>query len=310
MLSGYIAAIVFLFCLTGGIYCFGYAARRTNAFWVAQLEVIAGFLIVTIILLTTEKISVRNLVMKPGMQQWCWLGMAGITGYIGGNYFTLLNLRAMGEKGNSLLSPVITAVASLAGVLVFKEKINGAGITGIIICLAAVSFFLLNKNSTPAKPIVRISNKKAIVSAAGVVCCVTLTIIFSVKGAAGSALSIYHDIWLRLLVAFIFASILNILKRPDEQTTVTDKNTRLYAVIITGVVLQTVAAAYLWFYATLAIGIASFQTIVALLPFLIYFIDSVVLSKPVSARYFLLTAFFAFLGVCLLVWQNEISQMF
>ncbi|HMG67327.1 MAG TPA: hypothetical protein VK588_06560, partial [Chitinophagaceae bacterium] len=113
-----------------------------------------------------------------------------------------------------------------------------------------------------------------------------------------------------LLVAFIFASILNILKRPDEQTTVTDKNTRLYAVIITGVVLQTVAAAYLWFYATLAIGIASFQTIVALLPFLIYFIDSVVLSKPVSARYFLLTAFFAFLGVCLLVWQNEISQMF
>ena len=83
MIVGYLAAILFIIFLCVGIYLFGYASRRADALYVTTLEVIiATFLLIPIIIIS-DKISFVELFTIPSKANWCWLGAAGICGFLG-----------------------------------------------------------------------------------------------------------------------------------------------------------------------------------------------------------------------------------
>lgn len=192
------ASLLFLICLTAGIYFYGYAARNANALYVVALEIICGCIVIIPVVLFLDGLRFTELFTKPQKENWLWLGAASVFGFIGGNFFSLINLRTAGERSNSLLSPAITATAVVASAFVFNEVITATKVAGIIITLSAVTYFLFYKTKDE-----RINTKPftALWSGAATIVCITLTIICSIKGTMHTQLSIMHSVWLRLIDA-------------------------------------------------------------------------------------------------------------
>ncbi len=215
-------------------------------------------------------------------------------GYAGGNYFSLLNLKAVGEKSNSLLSPAITATVIVLSFFIFDEKLVWRQWIGIMLVLISVIYFLLQPKTTI------LSNKKNTGFISGLMCviCISLTIICSIKGA-NSNITFLQAIWIKLLLALIFIVIgLSFIK---EKIILNKHPLKFYMIVVVAVICQTIVANYLWFYASFHLGIAVFQLILATLPLCVYAVDVYILKKSANAPLFLLVSVVAALGICLVV---------
>ena len=294
---GYIAAILFIICVCAGIYLFGYAARKADALFITTLEVVIAIVLLLPIIMVSDRISFFELFTKPHKENWLWLGGAGIFGFIGGNYFSLINLRTAGERINSLLSPAITAVSIITAIIIFNERLTIINVTGCIITLSAVIVFILFKTKH-----LQIQKTSAALSSSGsVIVCITFTIVFSILGSLHSTLSILHSIWIRLLVALPILLIVQLfLRRP-----VGGLSPKFFASVAGGVIIQTIISNYLWFYCTFKIGISTFQIIIATLPFFVYTIDVYILKRTQSSFYFLITALLAVFGIAIVMSQPQ-----
>lgn len=189
---GYLAAFVFIILLVIGIYSFGYAAKRSSLFFVLLLETILGLLIIFPLLIAADSLTVFQIFNKPDLNNWLWLGAAAIFGFVGGNYFSLLNLLLAGEKINSLLSPAITALTIVLSFFFLNEHLSGQQWCGIIITLVTIVWFLLQRDTS----VVKWSTGPA-VSGILTIICIALTIICTIKGA-GNKVTFLQAIWIRL----------------------------------------------------------------------------------------------------------------
>ena len=297
MITGYLATLLFIISLVAGMYLFGYAVRKTSALYVTLLEIVAGIIILFPLIYFENKGSVTGLFTAPVKENWLWLGAAALFGFAGGNYFTLVNLKTAGERWNSLLSPAITVVIITGGIFFFKEKINFQSGTGILITLLAVIFFLLfraGKEKEVNNPLI------AVTSSMASILCISLSVLFSIKGVQTGNITFLHAIWLRLIIALPFAAILYFLFLPSKQVR-NSKGIILYTVIALGVICQTILANYLWFYATFKIGITSFQLIIATFPLWVYAADVYLFKKTTSSTIFIVTSLIAAVGIFLAV---------
>lgn len=291
---GYAAAILFVVLLTAGIFCFAYAVKRSSAQFVVLLELLFGVILILPILLFSDELNFPEIFTLPNKSNWLWLALAGITGFAGGNYFSLINLKYAGEKINALLSPAITALAVTLSWFVFKDALTMLQWTGIAIALTAVTIFLFSiKSSNDSNP-----NLKGAWSGVVTVVLISASIIFSIKGASDN-ISIFHAMWLRLLFALAVAVIAMLFKPSDVKA---HQSTKFYLLIIAGVFIQTIAAGYLWFYASFNIGVPAFQTIIATLPLWVYAADVYLLRKTKPSILFLITSVIALGGIVMVMW--------
>ncbi|MBC7391406.1 MAG: DMT family transporter [Opitutaceae bacterium] len=295
MLTAYLLTFLFIVSLTIGIYLFGYAARQASIIHVTALEIFWGLLLIGPILIFVEKLNFLELFTKPNEESWLWLGSAAAFGVIGGNYFSLLNLKLSGERTNSLLSPSITACTIVSSVLFLNENITITKLLGLLVTLGSVLFFVILQ--TKKNNVIKNSLRQIGASIATILC-ITLSIIFSIKGTMYSQLSIMHSIWLRLIIALPFMLILLFI---TKKKIVTKGSAKYFFAIIGGVVAQTIVASYLWFYCTYKIGISSFQIIISTLPFFVYTVDVYIFKKTKPSLYFLLTAILALIGIWIVV---------
>ena len=294
MLSGYLTAFAYLICLTASIFLFGYAARKATAIAITFLEVVLGLTFITLLLLFQQNLQLRELFTKPSAENWLYLGLAAISGFVGANYFSLKNLKWGGETLNSLLSPAITAAVVLLSVWIDKTTLSFAQSVGVILTLGAVvGFLIFNKG----KRIAVVQHSKALWSGVATIVCMTATIIFSVKGALHGSVSIFHILWLRLFLALPL--VLGLLFFEKNKTL--SFGSKFYIVIVCAVFLQTIAGSYLWFSASFQIGIPVFQTLIATVPLLTYAVDVCVFKKSSFSFAFLFAAVVAVAGVVVLM---------
>ena len=245
---GYLAALFVVLSLTASIYLFSYAAKQSSLLYILFLETAIGLVLILPLLFFIDKLTLTEIFTKPTKENWCWLGAAAFFGYVGGNYFSLVNIKTAGQKVNALLSPAITATAIIFSFFIFKEKLTALQWLGIIIVLAAVAYFLLQNNSYE-----KTTNKnQGIISGVLTVLCISATIICSIKGADKN-ISLLHAIWIRLLIAFIFILIPVLIN--CKKTIPKNHTLKFYTIVIFTVITQTIIGNYLWFYATSLIGI-------------------------------------------------------
>ena len=291
---GILVAFVVVIMLTAGIYLFGYAARLSTLMQVLFLETIIGLVLIYPLLIWVDHLSFIQIFTTPHKETWFWLGGAAFFGYVGGNYFSLMNLKAVGEKSNSLLSPAITVSAIVLSFFVFGKKLLWQQWLGVIIVLSAVVYFLLKSPTTGS---FKIKNTGFI---SGLMCiiCISLTIIFSIKGAS-SNITLLHAIWIRLLLALLFITPVFIFSKKQKLSN--RHSLKFYIVIVLGVICQTIIASYLWFYASFKLGISVFQLILATLPLFVYAVETYILKKTALAPLFLIVSLIAAVGICLVV---------
>ena len=279
-------------CTTIGIYLFGYAARHASALFVAALEIFIGCGVIIPLLLFTERLSLTQIFAEPRQENWLWLGAASVFGFVGGNLFSLINLKSAGERTSSLLSPAITASTILLSVSGFNEPITSLKIAAFIVTLSAVILFITLRTKGQQQK----KSATALWSAAATVICITLSIICSVRGVIDTHLSIMHSVFLRLIIALPLLSIALLLAKVQKLFSFVSP-LKFYSAVAGGVIAQTVLAGYLWFYCTYNIGISTFQIIISTLPFFVYAMDVYVFKRTKASPYFLLTAFIAVVGI-------------
>lgn len=291
---GYLAAFSVVVLFGIGIYSFGYAVRNSSLLYVLLLECLSGLIFIFPLLLFIDKITVAEIFHKPQNENWLWLSAAAITGVIGGNYFSLLNLKTAGEKINSLLSPAITAFTIVLSYIFFKERLSLLQTFGVLVTIGSVVCFLLMQ-----KDKIDLKDKwLAVFSSIMTIICISLAIICSIKGATHNV-TFLHAIWLRLLFALPLIVLAFFLQK--RKMNISSGKSKLYFVIFCGVICQTILAGYLWFYASFSIGISVFQIIMATLPLCIYAVDVYVLKKSKPSVLFLLAAAFAGAGIWLVM---------
>ena len=291
---GLVAAFVVVVMLTAGIYLFGYAARISSLLFVLFLETIIGLILIFPLLIWVDHLSIKQIFANPHKENWYWLAAAAFFGYVGGNYFSLMNLKAVGEKSNSLLSPAITATAIALSFFVFGEKLLWQQWMGVLIVLGSVVYFLLQPKSHNAFE----EKNTGFVSGLMCVICISITIICSIKGA-NSNITLLQAIWIRLLLAL--SIIAPVLFFSGQKKDAGNHSLKFYTIIILGVICQTIIANYLWFYSSFHLGISVFQLILATLPLFVYAVDIFIFKKTANAPLFLLVSIVAAVGICLVV---------
>jgi len=291
---GYFVAFSDVALFVIGIYCFGYAARKSSLLYVLLLGTVIGLILIFPLLLYFDKLTIQQIFQTPQAHNWYWLSAASVFGFVGGNYFSLLNLRTAGEKINSLLAPAITALTIGLGYLVFEEQLQLHQWFGIMVTLGVIVWFLIKNGQQSSTAY----NTIGFVSGALTIICLSLSIVCSIKGATNSV-TFFQAIWMKLLVALFVIFIAFIghaknIKRPKL-------NSKFYFIILTGVVCQTILADYLWYYASFEIGINIFQVILATLPLWLYAVDVYVLKKSKPSVLFLSVAVIAGMGILLVM---------
>lgn len=291
---GYLAAFSEILFLVIGIYCFGYASRKSSLLYVLFLETLFGLIIIFPLLLFFDKLTVKQILGAPQAGNWYWLAAASVFGFVGGNYFSLLNLRTAGEKINSLLSPAITALAIVLSYFVFKETLQLHQWIGAFITLGIIIWFLLEKKNGSKVAY----NHKRFLSGSLTIICISLTIICSIKGASNTV-TYFQAIWIRLLIAMFIVFVAFIFRKKKEKSV--KLNPKFYFIIFIGVLCQTVLGDYLWFYASFRIGVDMFQIILSTLPLWLYAIDVYILEKSKPNLLFLLASLIALFGILLVL---------
>ena len=288
---GIFYAFLVVILLAAGIYLFGYVVRNSSLLFVLFLETVLGILFIFPLLFFVDGLELNQIFTTLGYNNWAWLIAAAIFGYIGGNYFSLLNLKYAGEKANSLLSPAITATALVAGYFVFEEHLSLKEWVGVLLTLLAVIYFLLQKQGT----LNTLKLRSVFVSGMLTILFITLTIICSLK-AIDSNLKLFQAIWLRLLIAFVIILPIAIKKLPKA---IFNQPRKFYVVLCAAVLVQTILANYLWFYSSLTIGISLFQTILATLPLFVFATEALIFKKAKPSLSFFIVAAVALAGISL-----------
>jgi drug/metabolite transporter (DMT)-like permease len=297
LLTAYCIVALFLLLLAIAIFCFTEVIKELPPFIVAQQEIVIATLFIAIGLILFGHVNIVTLFTLPTVSNWFWLGLSGIIFFVGGNYHALRNMQFTGEGNNSLLSPVITVVTSLLAVIFLNDKLTALGFIGLLTTVVAVAAYQYKQ--VTFKP-----TKQGFISGWVCIICTSLGIICAIKGTMGSQISLFHSIFLRLFPVFILVLLFNIINK-QKLWQVTLKTTRKsLLVLLVAIVLQTIIASYLWFIASLTLGVSKFQVLIALLPFVVVIIDTVILKrKPLTYRFYL-TALLAFIGVLLMFWQD------
>ena len=288
---GYLAAFSVVFLLIIGIYSFGYAAKQTSLLFVLLLETIFGLVIILPLMFLVNGISLKEIFYLPTQHNWMWLSAASLLGFVAGNYFSLMHIRTAGEKLNSLLSPAITAFTIGLSYFIFHDKLAAHQWLSILLVLITIIYFLVKQSGVISYK----QNGKTIFSGIATIICISFTIICTIKGVGN--LPFLLAIWLRLFIAFLLIAPAFIISYKTKKTI--PINPLFYIAILLGVLTQTIAAAYLWLYATFHISITIFQVILATLPLFMYAIDVYLLKKSTPSILFLITAFIAGVGIVL-----------
>jgi drug/metabolite transporter (DMT)-like permease len=290
---GYLAAFAVVFLMIVATYCFGYVAKQASLLYLILLETFVGVVILLPLMVLIDKINIGEIFTRPTKENWLWLGAASIFGFALGNYFSLMHIRTAGEKVNSLLSPAITALTIALSFFVFKEKLTTRQWLGVFITISIIAYFLFKQSGIGN---LKILNQN-IFSGIATIISISFTIICTIKGVG--KLPFLLAIWLRLFVAFIIILVLFILKK--EWRNYKPTKALFYPVIILSVLVQTIAAAYLWLYASSQISLAIFQVILATFPLFMYAVDVYLLKKSASAYLFLFVALIAGAGIVLAI---------
>ena len=294
MNTGYIDAAMFLVIYTAAIYVFAYLVKRTNVFWLTSIGIIGGVFLILLYLFIIEKASIHSLVSLPSKTALVWLSAAGFLSFIGGNLFSLINLKEGNAGTNSLLAPFITIVSSILAIFFLNEKVSANASIGIIITSFSVLYYL-------AKPVANKKiNVKSLVS--GVICVLFISadIICSIKGASKTNISLFHSIFIKLFAMLPFACLLLFFQSNKKQPSYSNNNFIL--LLVFGILLQVVLPNFFWFRASLKLGTTNFQIIIALLPFCIGLVDAFLIKKKQLDKTFYLSALFAIIGIAIFFW--------
>ena len=308
-MKGEYFGILTALCWAVGIFPFTLSTKYFLATHVNLMRLMLALVVLCPFILIKEDISFTNLFIKPGFQNWFWLGLSGVVGLALGDYFSFSAFKAIGAKNSSIFSTLAPGSAILFGYAMLGETINAIGITGILITVCGILFISLQQKES--------QNKLSLIGvghAIGAALCQGAGLVLAKKAYQNNDIVIahFHAAWLRIFASVFILLLLSLLGKEIKiilRNLVNPNNKKGLIFLGLGTFSGTILGLTFAMQTISTIDSAVAQTIFSLVPVfaipLAYLFHKEKITLPI-----IIGALIAISGVFILIWRNNLTAMF
>ena len=301
-----------------GIFPFTEAARRLGPNAVNHFRLVLAVLFLTIISIIFLPTSLVELFTSPQTEHWIYFGLSGVVGLALGDYFGFTSFAILGARVGSIFSTLATAAALITAYFVIGERINLIGIIGILITIGGVIWLTMSRRSQSEMKDHEHGNVKlGVVFGVLSAVCQGVGVVLANKGftykQAEGDLAFFHATWLRMISATVIIYIITISRGKLKEITQPVLDNKNNGIIYTlgGTIFGPVIGVSLSMYAVSLLqdkpSIA--QTIFSLVPVFVLPLSYLFYKEKITARA-ILGATIAIIGVMILIWREQLVQLF
>jgi drug/metabolite transporter (DMT)-like permease len=311
---GYAAAFITLICWTVGTFSFAKASQLYPPKSINRIRLLYAAVLLSVITFFAGDVSVATLFSKPLPEHWLWLGVSGVLGLSIGDHFAFTAYKLMGSSRTSLFNTFAPGAALFGGYFLLGEAVNMIGIFGIVVSVSGIVWFLQSNRKQTETTVKNEQLTKGIIYATLGALCQGLGLVFAKKGlmldAEYGKLMPLHATWIRMVSATVVIYVVGVFKTNllTEFKAITFSKTILKPVFI-GTLFGPVIGVSMSLYAASYIEVSLAQTIFSLLPISVI-ITAVVLGKERIEPKSLVAALISVVGVFVLVWRDELLNLF
>ena len=285
-------AILLVLCMAANIKLLSFLSKRIDNLVLCFYEILLGTISFYLIFCFFK----GNLFSVPTTNDYLYFGLSGLCSYGVAGYLAILHIRLAGEEKNALLSPLITVMAVLSGVLILNESINLQKVIGAIIVVSSV-FYYEWKTKTAS---VYLPKTKEFLLMMILVVIIVVGIMLVRLQIRETNLSAFQIVFIRylgavpVLVTFLFFFIVNSKANISKGFSRKD-----WAILLLSILLSAIGINYLWIMINQTLSNLLLQTILSTLPLVISFFN-VISYKKIPPRGLIYVSLIAISGIILL----------
>ncbi|WP_338025434.1 DMT family transporter [Clostridium yunnanense] len=145
---GEIAALATAVCWTVSPIAFETAGKKVGSLSVNYIRLILAFIFIGIYTLFTRGMF---LPFDASLQNWTWLFISGLIGFVIGDLFLFQAYVEIGSRLSTLIMATVPPISALAGFLILGETLSIKDLLGMFITLVGIALVILVKGSGEKK---------------------------------------------------------------------------------------------------------------------------------------------------------------
>jgi drug/metabolite transporter (DMT)-like permease len=300
--------IITAICWAFGIFPFTLSTKYFQATHVNLMRLVLAVLVLSPFIMLKENLSLSNLFLLPGYQNWLWLGLSGVVGLALGDYFSFSAFKAIGARNSSIFSTLAPGTAIIFGYLMLDEKINLIGFLGIFITVAGIIYISLQKKDQASK-----MSLKGIGHAIGAALCQGAGLVLAKKAFENNLQIIapFHAAWLRIMCSVFVLLMLSLFNKEIKTITrnvLKPENKKGLVYLSLGTLSGTVLGLTFAMQTISTIDSAVAQTIFSLVPVFAIPLAYLFHKEKITVR-IIIGAILAITGVIVLIWRNSLVEI-
>ena len=307
---GYLAALGTLVCWTITVFLLGRLSRISEPWTLNKISLLYSTVLLGLLVCIKDQLSPLALLSKPSLAQWGWLGLSGILGKTMGDFFGYSCIRILGVRRRSMITTLTPAFTWFFAFQWLGEKINGAGLAGILITIIAL--FFIYKDQDEAKDVQQEAYGtyfSGIMMGIAGAALTGIAFVISKKAYDPQQLSIseFHGTWIRIIAALLAVLLADLFRKKQEPMgKIFLANSKTFLLLTGSVVFGTILGLSFSLVAITHLPVAVAYTIFALVPLLVMITEAIMGKSRIRQKQWLL-ALLATIGVCILLWRNQLN---
>jgi drug/metabolite transporter (DMT)-like permease len=170
--QGEFAALLTAFFWTITALSFEAASRRIGSIAVNILRLIIGFTFLSIFTLISRHMI---LPIDASAENWIWLTLSGLTGFVFGDLFLFKSYTIIGSRFSMLIMTLVPPITAFFGWLIIGEKLTLFHFFGMMLTFSGIAMAIFNRKEKGEKLSLKLAPRG---------------IIYALGGAAGQALGL------------------------------------------------------------------------------------------------------------------------
>lgn len=145
---GELAALLVAVFWTISALAFESASKRLGSLSVNLLRLVAGFIFLSLLTLVTRKMAFPA---DADMQNWIWLGLSGLVGFVFGDLFLFKSFTVIGSRFSMLIMTLVPPMTAFFGWLILDEQLSFLNFAGISLTLAGIAMAIFARSNGSEK---------------------------------------------------------------------------------------------------------------------------------------------------------------
>jgi drug/metabolite transporter (DMT)-like permease len=145
---GEFSALLVAIFWTVSALAFESASRRVGSLSVNLLRLIVGFVFLSILTLIRRKMLLPT---DASTENWLWLGLSGLVGFVFGDLFLFKSFTVIGSRFSMLLMTLVPPMTALFGWIILGEHLTLLNLFGMTLTFAGIAVAIFSRSGKDEK---------------------------------------------------------------------------------------------------------------------------------------------------------------